>query len=42
VIHVMVESARHTAINTDPGAFLSVYSFHKIVREVSLSQAKLE
>ncbi len=24
---------RHTAINTDPGAFMSVYSFHKIGRE---------
>jgi len=30
---VVVGSTRHTAINTDPGAFVSVYSFHKIVRE---------
>jgi hypothetical protein len=29
-----VKSAKHTAINTDPGAFVSVYFFHKIVREV--------
>jgi hypothetical protein len=24
---------QHTAINTDPGLFLTVYSFHKIVHE---------
>jgi hypothetical protein len=24
---------QHTAINTDPGLFLGVYSFHKIVHE---------
>jgi len=30
---VVVGSASHTAINTDPGVFMSVVSFHKIVRE---------
>jgi hypothetical protein len=30
---VVEGSARHTAINTDPGGFMSVYSFQKIVRE---------
>ena len=29
---VVVGSARHTAINTDPGVFMSVVSFEKIVR----------
>ena len=30
---VVFGPAEHTAINTDPGLFLSVYSFHKIVHD---------
>jgi hypothetical protein len=30
---VVVGSARHRAINTDPSAYMSVYSFRKVVRE---------